>query len=256
MSCPVPAPIAIFIRTMIPPEIQTALSTLAQIPYENLTKVIKFHHEKDILKSLRTPEELLSDHRKEGTGGTCFSLTWFLWKHLEAQGLKVFPVLCDRSYGQNTHCAVILESGNEKYLLDPGYLSFKPVLLNEKGGAAIETVYNKIELLPEETGRFRLNTVYNSETKYRFTLKTGPVTESEFLAAWKGSFLKEAMQYPVVTMLKGDAHLYFQKETLYVRRKGGSEKFRIDKKIMPEALEKTFGINPRITEQAREFFYG
>ncbi|MFH0921891.1 MAG: arylamine N-acetyltransferase [Fibrobacterota bacterium] len=241
---------------MLPPQIQSALATLSRIPYENLSKVIKFHAEKDVHQSLRTPEELLRGHRQEGTGGTCFSLTWFLWKHLGAQGLPVYPVLCDRTYGKNTHCGVVLEWEGKKYLLDPGYLSFVPIELNEQGGSSVETVYNKIELLPEDTGRFRLQTVYGGETKARFTLKDAPVSGQELLHAWEGSFLKEAMNYPVVTLLKGDAHLYFQKETLYVRRKGGSEKFRVDKKAMPEALSKHFGISPEVTARARELFYG
>jgi len=239
---------------MFPPQIQFALSTLSRIPYENLSKVIKFHVEKDVRKALRSPEELLREHRATGTGGTCFSLTWFLWKHLEAQGLRVYPALCDRTYGKNTHCGVVLEWEGKKYLLDPGYLSFTPIELNGQGGVTVETVYNKIELLPEDTGRFALRTVYGGETKYRFTLKDTPVTEQELLAAWEDSFLKEAMKYPVVTMLKGDAHLYFQKETLYVRRKGGSERHRVDKEQMPATLERVFGINPKVTEQARAFF--
>mgnify|MGYP001969691144 CR=1 FL=1 len=45
----------------------------ASLPYENLTKILKHDREEGVAR--RGPEEVISDHLRVGSGGTCFSLT-------------------------------------------------------------------------------------------------------------------------------------------------------------------------------------
>jgi arylamine N-acetyltransferase len=241
---------------MLPDDIRSVLAALSRIPYENLSKAVDFNLHRGLEETLmQTPKALLLKHGKEGTGGTCFSLTWYLCHHLKAKGHTIYPVMCDRSYGKNTHCCAILEQEGERYLLDPGYLSFAPIKLNRNSVSRLDTVFNTIEIHPAEEGRFRLNTLYLNENKYRFTLKDEKVSDEEFFRHWRASFGWESLTYPVVTMLKDDAHLYFQKEHLYIRRRAGSEKQRILPERMPETLKKYFGINEKVTEKAVEIFF-
>jgi len=78
----------------------------------------------------RLPREVLDDHRDFGTGGTCFSLTAALLHLIRALGYDAEPILADRRYGQNTHCALLLWIDGRPHLLDPGYLILDPVPLH------------------------------------------------------------------------------------------------------------------------------
>jgi arylamine N-acetyltransferase len=203
---------------------------------------------------MMNPAQLLEKHNRDGTGGTCFSLTWFLINHLQRKGYQLYPVLCDRAYGANTHCCAVLFYQGNKYLLDPGYLAYKPIKIDPNSIARVETVYNIIEVEPVSESRYILSTLYNGEKKKRFTIKDIPVADSEYFAAWQATFLLESLTYPVVTLLTEDAHLYFQKESLYVRKRAGSERIRVPKEKQPELFARLFGINEKITKLALEAF--
>lgn len=240
---------------MFPNDIRSLLDALSRIPYENLTKAISMGSQGREEAAMQDPSAVLAGHEKHGTGGTCFSLTWFVCDFLRRRGHDIYPALCDRHYGKDTHCCAVLRINGRKYALDPGYLSFAPILLSDERETRLETPFNTIVLEKSGDEVYRLNTIYLKENKYRFTLKDRPVSDQEFMAAWKGSFAQESMGYPVVTMLKDDAHLYFQKENLFVRRKEGSERIQVKKENLPETLEKVFGISREVTIKAREIFY-
>jgi arylamine N-acetyltransferase len=240
---------------MLPDDVLSVLAALSRIPYENLSKAVDLNiHQKTEQDLMRNPELLMDRHRDEGAGGTCFSLTWYLCNHLALRGYAAYPVMCDRSYGKNTHCCAVLELAGERYLLDPGYLSFLPIKLDPQAPSSVDTVFNTIEVTPSGEKSFALDTVYLQETKRRFTLKDEKIPEAEFFRHWQASFKWESLTYPVVTMLKGDAHLYFQKEHLYVRRKAGSEKIRVAPEKMPETLHRWFGIREDLTRRAVKIF--
>jgi arylamine N-acetyltransferase len=161
--------------------------------------------------------------------------------------------MCDRTYGPNTHCCAVLEHGGEKFLLDPGFLSFAPIRIAGEP-VSLETVYNTITLAPADDRKYQLHTCYRSDRKYRFTLRDEPVPEETFIEHWRKSFYLESLSYPVVTMLKGDAHLYLQKENLFVRTREGSEQIRVPAAKMPETLEKYFGIKAAVSRKAMKIF--
>jgi arylamine N-acetyltransferase len=243
------------IQRCFPTDITSVLKILSKIPFENLSKAVSVHMMKEAEEALMlNPEELLLKHQKDGTGGTCFSLTWFLLNHLQKKGYSLYPVLCDRPYGKNTHCCAVLLYGREKFLLDPGYLAFRPILLDPNNKTSAETIYNTIEVEPSTNGTFTLSTIYNGETKKRFTIKDTPVSDTEYFRCWQATFLWESLTYPVITLLTEEAHLYFQKEYLYVRKKSGSERIHVPKDKQPESFAKLFGINANVTKQALEAF--
>ncbi|OGS37399.1 MAG: hypothetical protein A2293_10170 [Elusimicrobia bacterium RIFOXYB2_FULL_49_7] len=240
---------------MFPQEIQDLLAQLAKIPYENLSKAIQMGQHGKEEQAMHDPLFLLQENKAKGTGGTCFSLTWFICHVLKAKGYQVYPVMCDRQYGKNTHCCAVLEWNGAKYLLDPGYLAFTPILLSEQKEIRLDTPYNTIILNKTDDSQYRLNTLYLKDEKYRFTLKDKPVSSEEFLKHWQYSFLQESMTYPVVTMLKGDCHFYLQKENLFIRTRQGSEQIKVPKEKLSEVLYRHFGIAEEVTKQAREIFF-
>ena len=87
--------------------VENVATAFSSIPYENLTKILKQDHEGQ-RAARRCPEEVIEDHIRLGSGGTCFSLTAALLHILRALGLRAEPILADRHYGDNTHCALLV----------------------------------------------------------------------------------------------------------------------------------------------------
>src|SRR6185436_12536895 len=57
------------------PGLTAVVRAFAQIPYENLTKIIKQADAPSIESARRHPSEVVDDHIRWRAGGTCFSLT-------------------------------------------------------------------------------------------------------------------------------------------------------------------------------------
>jgi arylamine N-acetyltransferase len=92
----------------------------SKLPYENVTKILKDTRSSSSREKLRRTEELLEDHLRWNTGGTCFSLCNALQDILRHCGFDPFIAMADMHYGINIHCAIIVRLGSTKYLLDPG----------------------------------------------------------------------------------------------------------------------------------------
>ncbi len=234
------------------------MNFLHSVPYENFSKAIKFHSENgNPARAFRLSSELMNDHRTLGTGGTCFSLSWYLHHFLKQEGLVSRLVMCDRSYGQNTHCAVVVSQGDEHYLLDPGFLSYLPIQILNNSISRVETPYHSIYLEPRGGGNneFDLYTFYRNERKYRFTLKDTGVGEEEFKKHWEKSFITEFMEKPVVSQLKEDKHFYLQGLNLYVRDRHGSKRTLLTKDNFVSTIKDIFGLNEQVSRHALEIFY-
>jgi len=114
--------------------LQNILAGFANLPYENLSKIIKFHrHGAHEAERLRLPEEVIEDHLRRRLGGTCFSLTFFLQAILLHHGFTCYIVMADMRAGKNIHGAMIVWLNGVKHLVDPGYLlcrihSVNPIL--------------------------------------------------------------------------------------------------------------------------------
>jgi len=119
------------------------------LPYENITKIIKQEEYGNPEKARRYPEEVIVSHIQWGTGGTCFSLTSTLLHLVRSLGWNAEYILADRQYGQNTHCALMIEIDNVPHLLDPGYLITKPIPLVFKEERELIAGTNKLILAPD-----------------------------------------------------------------------------------------------------------
>jgi arylamine N-acetyltransferase len=200
-------------------------SSFAEIPYENLTKIIKQSEAGIGGKSRRGPLEVLTDHFRWGTGGTCFSLTATLLHLVRSLGFRAEPILADRRYGADTHCAMLVWIDAVPCLLDPGYLIVQPIPLTFRQPLRLPTAFNELELLPDPRGeRIELRTWFANKSTYRLTYKTAPVDAGQFLRVWDASFDWEMMSYPVLTAVRGGFQQYLQGNRL--QRRARTEVFR------------------------------
>jgi len=174
----------------------------AQLPWENLTKYLKKHGPKhapgdapsrseagpDVGK-LRLSAEVLEDHAAWGTGGTCFSLTNALRRIVTDLGFRAWPVMGDMRHGQNVHCGLVVEAGDGRYLLDPGYLVAEPVPFGVGVPVRIRQTGGELEYRPCADGGLALYS-HNERDEHvaRYRLRPAPVADGEFLRFWLRSF--------------------------------------------------------------------
>jgi arylamine N-acetyltransferase len=229
-------------------------SAFAQLPYENLTKIIRAAQTANIDEARRLPQEVLQEHWSWGTGGTCFSLTWTLLQLVRALGWQAEPILADRRYGADTHCAIVVWIDGEKHLLDPGYLLVDALALPKSGAVRVQTAFNQVELQAEPSGtKVNLITIDQSKATERLTYKTDPVDTSQFLRAWDASFDWEMMTYPVLSWISAGRQLYLQKNHLLTRSAEVSKRIEVDPQQMVSEIAEQFGIAPSISEKALAF---
>jgi len=191
--------------------VENVAAAFASLPYENLTKILKHDQEGGVAR--RGPQEVIHDHIRLGSGGTCFSLTAALLHILRGLGLRAEPILADRHYGENTHCALLVWLHEKPHLLDPGYLILKPLALpgTEDIEQVVPTDFNELILRHREQGsKIELHTRQQGALSHRLTFKPEPAEESEFLEAWNASFGWEMMRYPLLTRVCEGDQLYLQ----------------------------------------------
>ena len=223
------------------------------IPYENLTKIIKYHEEGSAERARRWPREVLREHLSLGAGGTCFSLTATLLHLVRALGFEAEPLLADRSYGPNTHCALRVILDGKPHLVDPGFLVVRPIPLEAKGETRVETAFNELVLAPDGDGRrLDLHTVQKGIRKYRLTFKTAPADKGEFLSAWDASFEWDMMQYPLLTRVARGHQIYLQERRLQTRDKKSVCRSEVGLDDLPKLVEERFGVSAAVAFKATQ----
>lgn len=200
----------------------------SKLPYENVTKILKDTRSSSTLEKLRRTDELLEDHLRWNTGGTCFSLCNALQDILQHCGFDSFIAMADMHYGRNIHCAIIVRLGRN-YLLDPGYLLHEPILLPQTQ-IEYQTVMNTVLLENEGDDIYSLSTKENGIQKWRYRLFARPVSQQEFERHWIHSFSLNSMEHILLTRRDEGGRLYYRKDRIEVVR----PQERIQQKIAKE----------------------
>jgi arylamine N-acetyltransferase len=222
----------------------------SHLPYENLTKIIRHAETGNVEEARRMPGEVLADHQCSGAGGTCFSLTWTLLQLVRALGFAAEPILADRRYGANTHCALLVWIDSQPHLLDPGYLLVDPLPLPREGEVTVPTTFNQVKLVTQDETKLALHTIQQSRQVHRLDYKPRPVDTSTFLRVWDESFDWEMMTYPLISKIKAGRQWYLQKNHLVVRDHQGSQLVDLTEDTMAVQIAQQFGIDLAIVELA------
>lgn len=229
--------------------LRAVISCYAGIPYENITKIIKKFTSSKPEERLRRPVEVVSGYVERHTGGTCFSLTYCLGSILTKAGFRCYPVMADMKR-PNVHCALVTHLGDRRYLVDPGYLLGEPLVLSREP-VSVVTSFGRVELRPRIGERYDLFTVAENEKKWRYRVKTVPVSNVLFMRYWQESFSLPMMNSLQLTRLTPEGHLYIRNHHLRLRK---SER-KINENIrqtFESRIETEFGIPGSVTAEARE----
>lgn len=233
--------------------INSVAKAFSSLPYENLTKIIKADGVVSPRSAMRLPDEVLADHLRWGTGGTCFSLTAAVIAVYDAFGIEAYPLLADRHYGVNTHCGLIVLHKEKTLLVDPGYLLFIPTPFPDRVNVSVALGYTTIELRPLQDGqRIELATIVRGSRKVRLTYKRQIVDAETFVRAWIDSFTWEMMTYPVLTRCTPTEHLYLQGDALSIRTAEKTVRSRLSFNEQLDFIGNTMGISRHIIARALE----
>ncbi|MEM7230895.1 MAG: arylamine N-acetyltransferase [Planctomycetota bacterium] len=233
-----------------PRELVRRVATMfARLPYENLSKILKSEREENAERARRGAEEVLGDHIALGTGGTCFSLTACLVHLLRALGFEAQPLLADRSYGDNTHCALVVWIEGAPELIDPGFLLTDPTPLGRESETRISHPSHDVILRPREKS-IELFTSRHGQEVRRLEIKKRPIDDGEFRDVWDASFDWDMMRYPVVTQFAGDSHLYLQGRSLRRRNATENEQVELGDAELAARIAREFGIDRTLAERA------
>jgi arylamine N-acetyltransferase len=236
---------------LTPESLASIADAFSRIPYENLTKILRWNAVREPAAARRGPSQVLDDFQEHGAGGTCFALTATLLHLLRAAGWEAAPILADRRYGADTHCALLVRLHDIWCLLDPGYLINRPVPLSNDGPTqSIATPFNQLELAAAGAERWDLFTASAGNRRLRLTYKTTPASEHDFLAAWNASFGWDMMRYPVLTRVDRDTQTYLRDLHLQRRTRTGVSHEEVAPHALAATIEREFGLSHSLVEQA------
>jgi len=229
------------------------LAKFACIPYENLSKIIKFAKEsgKDPANILRKPSEVFEDHEKYGLGGTCFSLTYALKSLLDPLHIRTDYVLADMKWGRRVHCALVVRIGGDEYLIDPGYLFSEPLALRhtEKRVISQKFVFASVQYREGQWNLYTFSPALQPKWRYRFS--PDPVTENEFFFHWRESFFQKSMNHLCISRVSGEAQAFFARDFMRVTTPSSKKNINV-KRDADKTIEEYFGIHPQMYQNARE----
>ena len=230
--------------------LQSVASAYSNLPYENITKILKDARCSGSQQKFRRTDEVFEDHLRWNTGGTCFSLCNALQELLTFCGFEAFIAMADMHYGTNIHCAVVVEMEKERYLLDPGYLLHQPLFLpaNE---IRIVTKMNTVVLKNEGPDLYSLFTKENGMEKWRYRLRAYPVTREEFEQHWLHSFSLNSMENVTITRLSDSGRLYYRKDRIEVVQHDLRKKQKIESDDV-QTLSQTFSLPSDLILQAQQ----
>ena len=262
---------------------------LSHVTYENLTKIIRLESTGSASAARNLDDSDRNDVDTWMGGGTCFSMTWFLYQSFCDMGLHPRLVMGHKRIEKNIHCALILPNvsldtatlssntpylkategsdliAHSSYLFDPGYLIFDPLPIPLQppfgpGETLFPLVPNSVRLVRSAQDRMELWTggairgdgKLSSPMKLRFEYPLAGVSVEEFKQHWAESFYREMMTYPVLNRLDREkgVQYYYQKGNLVVRDVNGSRMERLDESARGEKLSETFKLSPALVEKA------
>ncbi len=220
------------------------------IPYENISKILKFYSSGGQI-FFRSPDEVLQDHMQRHLGGTCFSLTFFLLEILRSRGYTCHPVLGDMKWGENVHCAVLLHHEATDYLVDPGYMIHEPLQISRDRIKRHLTPHSGIEIrYRTEDERFDLYTFRSGNFTWRYRFTAAPVSMEEFTRHWSDSFFKPTMNGICLTRIQDQEMVYVHND--FTKISGHTEVRRIrDRNQTEHIIQDIFRISMELVEEAR-----
>lgn len=222
----------------------------SRLPYENISKILK-RAKTSGDERLRLPDEVTHDHLAWHLGGTCFSLTYFLCGIYTILGYDVQPLICHLNWGKNTHSAIVIQFENSRYLVDPGYMIFKPLPLGKTNIQSRLSAETGLSLrFDTDLDEYGVYTYRQRQFVRRYRFNDKPVSWETFATFWKESFRMPGMNDLTLTRVEGHEMIFVQGDFIKITSPESIEKIReID--LAEKVIKERFRIPLEKLEEAR-----
>jgi arylamine N-acetyltransferase len=168
-------------------------AAFSNVPFENATQI---NHLFEAGPEPEPASALVTQHLIHGTGGICYALVDALKELLDLYGFQSalhhgrVGDYEGRRYRAN-HCAITVDLHRRRFLLDPGMLLKKPLLLiDETGVPSVYASHREADLLVERNAHDHLSVMIRSHRgfSHTFMIDLKEATPSDFAHAWRRSF--------------------------------------------------------------------
>lgn len=239
----------------VPSDIQNLCDRLANVTYENLTKIIRYAQGGSADRAQQLDDSFHNDLDHWMGGGTCFAITWHLYQELTQLGYAPQLLMGHKRKERNIHCALRLQASSQEWFFDPGYMIFDPIALPFPAGqtfAPLQPNQVRLERTMDGSGLALWTGSVAQPFKLRFEFPYEGVDVPEFREHWRNSFSFEMMRYPVLNRLDREKGIqyYFQKSNLVVRDAHGSRLEKIDPSRQVEVLSSIFQVDAQVVQEA------
>lgn len=235
--------------------LEAVVRDFANLPYENISKIIKSAGTGPPVGSFRLPLEVVTDHVEKAFGGTCFSLTFLLERMLRSLGFDCHKVMAHMRMGENVHCLVVVNRGGCRYMIDPGYALHAVIGLPERGQTVVRCPHALVELSRGEDGYYNLHTVDAAGRRWRYRFLDAPVDDDEFEQFWVRSFDMPTLRNVCLGRITERGHLYFRKDFFKFASTEDITKRRF-KHGIDSVIKEEFGIDGKWVSMALDVLEG
>ncbi len=222
----------------------------SRLPYENISKILK-RDQSPKTQRLRLPDEVTSDHFAWHAGGTCFSLSYFLCGIYTILGYDAHPLICHLNWGKNTHSAIAIQFAGARYLVDPGYMIFRPLPLRKSNIEAQLSAETGLSLRFDPVkDEYAVYTYRKGQYVRRYRFSDHLVAWEQFAEFWENSFRLPGMDDITLTRVEGLEMLFVQGDFIKLTSPETIEKFR-ESNLAEKMIRERFGIPLEKLEEAR-----
>ncbi len=230
--------------------IAEVLQIFLQIPYENLSKIMKLNRTHHDALAIRMPDEVWDDFQRYRLGGTCFSLTFFLQSIVCFLGFTCYPVMAHMRAGKNHHCVLVIDFGGQHFLADPGYVLDVPMLISTDRQLHFRNAHTAVEITPAAAPpQYNLSTITRQQKQWRYFFEDKPVSPQDFVQHWLASFSWNGMHELCLSRNEKDALIYVRKFHMRQTSFDGKKNFNL-KKNRAQMIRDSFDIPEKIVLRA------
>ena len=222
----------------------------SRLPYENISKILKRNQVLGTNR-LRLPDEVTHDHFAWHLGGTCFSLTYFLCGIYTLLGYNAQPLICHLNWGENTHSAVVIQFAGSRYLVDPGYMIFRPFPLRKSNIEARLSAETGLSLrFDADKDEYAVYTYRKGQFVRRYRFNDTPISWDQFAIFWENSFNMPGMDDLTLTRVEGQEMIFVQGDFIKITSPETIEKIR-EVNLAEKIIKDFFKIPLEKLEEAR-----
>lgn len=225
-----------------------------RVPWESASRIARRAHAQKPEDAANWPDTFWEGVVRDGTGGTCFESNYAFFAVLRDLGFEGYLTINDMRATCSCHTAIIVKSGDQRYIADVGYPIHTPLLIDAEGQTVTDSALNRYTVRSVGSGHYEVERTPHP-FPYLFTLIDQPISDDDYRTALTADYGENGLFLDRVVINK-----VIDKQQW--RFDGGQRPFRMEyfengtKTEVPilenpaRALNQKFGIAAHVLEDA------